>query len=62
MALPRTLTVIDLYVMPERGRGERYELNAGELLVTPLPTWRHQSISANLFGVISAHVHTVRLG
>jgi Uma2 family endonuclease len=35
MALPRTLTVDDLYAMPESKRGERYELIDGEFLVIP---------------------------
>lgn len=62
MALPRQLTVADLWAMPESERGERYELIEGELFVTPTPTWRHQAVSSNLSRVLSTYVHTLRLG
>ncbi len=62
MALPRTLTVADLYAMPESERGERYELIDGELFVTPAPAMRHQVISSNLFFHLSAHVRSLRIG
>jgi Uma2 family endonuclease len=62
MALPRALTVEDLYAMPEGERGERYELIDGALFVTPAPTWGHQTVSSNLVRVLDAHVHASRLG
>ena len=62
MALPRTLTVADLYAMPESERGERYELIDGDLFVNPAPTWRHQTISSNLLVHVSGHVRSLRLG
>ncbi len=62
MALPRTLTVADLYAMPESVRGERYELIDGDLFVTPSPVSRHQAISSNLFFHVAVHVRTLRLG
>lgn len=62
MALPRTLTVSDLYAMPESERGERYELLDGEFFVNPAPALRHQVISSNLFFHLSAHVRTQRIG
>lgn len=62
MALPRTLTVADLYAMPESERGERYELIEGVLFVTPAPTWRHQTVSSNLFYHVVMHVRSLRLG
>ena len=37
MALPKLLTVADLFAMPESEWGERYELIDGDLFVTPLP-------------------------
>lgn len=62
MALSRTLTVADLYAMPESERGERYELIDGELFVTPAPTWRHQTVSTNILIHFSGHVRSMRLG
>ncbi len=62
MALPRTLTVTDLYAMPESVRGERYELIDGDLFVTPAPVSRHQVVSSNLFFHLSTHARTLRLG
>jgi Uma2 family endonuclease len=39
-------------------RGERYELVDGELLVTPAPTWRHQTVCSNLVRELDAHVRS----
>ena len=62
MALPRHLTVADLYAMPESERGERYELIDGELWVNPAPRSRHQSVSHNLVVHLGNHVRANRLG
>ena len=40
----------------------RYEIHAGELSVTPSPTFRHQLIIARLLGVLRDHVITHGLG
>lgn len=62
MALPRTLTVADLYAMPESERGERYELFDGDLVVTPALRPRHQLVNSNLLFHLSSHVRSRRLG
>lgn len=62
MALPRSLTVSDLYAMPESGRGERYELIDGALVVNPAPVSRHQTVSSNLGFHLSVHVRANRPG
>ncbi|MGQ0464708.1 MAG: Uma2 family endonuclease [Sporichthyaceae bacterium] len=43
----RPFTVADLEAMPDDGR--RYELIDGTLLVTPGPSWQHQSMAASLW-------------
>lgn len=62
MALPRALTVADLYAMPESERGERYELIEGVLFVTPAPTWGHQTVSGNLHFHLAVYIRSRRLG
>jgi Uma2 family endonuclease len=62
MALPRTLTVADLYAMPVSERGERYELIDGALFVTPAPTWEHQTVSSNLFFPLATYIRSMKLG
>ena len=62
MALPRTLTVADLYAIPESERGERYELIDGELYVNPAPTPAHQIISGNLMLNLELRVRANRVG
>lgn len=62
MALPRTLTVADLYAMPESERGERYELIDRDLRVTPAPAPAHQIISGNVMLNLELHVRANRLG
>ena len=62
MALPGTLTVADLYAMPESERGERYELITGDLYVNPAPRPRHQLVNSNLLFHFSSHVRSRRLG
>ena len=62
MALPGTLTVADLYAIPESERGERYELIDGELYVNPAPTPAHQIISGNLMLNLELHVRANGVG
>ena len=62
MALPRTLTVADLYAMPESERGERYELIGGALFVNPAPIPLHQIVSGNLMLHLELHVRASKLG
>ena len=40
----------------------RYEILEGELSVTPAPSTRHQSVSANLFKLLTRHVDDRHLG
>jgi Uma2 family endonuclease len=62
MALPRALTVADLYAMPESERGERHELIDGDLLVNPAPNPIHQIVSGNLMLQLELHVRAGKLG
>ena len=62
MALPRTLTVADLYAIPESVRGERFELIDGDLLVNPAPIPMHQIVSGNLMLHLELHVRANKLG
>jgi Uma2 family endonuclease len=52
--LPRSrpLTRADLDALPDDGH--RYELLDGSLVVTPAPTWRHQSAVVRLWKVLDA--------
>ncbi len=54
------LTYADYLGLPEDGR--RYEILDGELAVTPVPTTRHQRVSANLEYVLMGHVRGLGLG
>lgn len=62
MALPKLLTVADLWALPESERGERCELIDGELFVTPAPRTKHQSVNHNLVLHLGNHVRSNRLG
>jgi Uma2 family endonuclease len=62
MALPRTLTVADLYAVPDSERGERYELLDGDLVVNPAPNPMHQMVSGNLMLHLELHVRAQKLG
>ncbi len=42
--------------------GERWELVAGEVLVTPSPHWQHQGLLLALYKLIDAYVRSERLG
>ncbi|HSK27978.1 MAG TPA: Uma2 family endonuclease, partial [Jiangellales bacterium] len=52
--LPRSrpLTRADLGAMPDDGH--RYELLDGSLIVTPAPTWRHQSVVGRVYALLDA--------
>ncbi|MFI5310778.1 MAG: Uma2 family endonuclease [Gemmatimonadales bacterium] len=42
--------------------GNRYEVVAGELFVTPMPSWRHQFIARDLFRLLDPFVLEQQLG
>lgn len=50
MSVTRHFTAADLATMPDDG--QRYEVVRGELLVTPAPGARHQTIVTRLLGVV----------
>jgi Uma2 family endonuclease len=54
------LTYDDYAALPEDGR--RYELYEGELVMTPSPRPRHQSVIGNLHLVFAEHVRAQGLG
>jgi Uma2 family endonuclease len=54
------LTYEDYEALPDDGK--RYEIHEGELSVTPSPTFRHQSVLAELLSLLRAHVRTHDLG
>jgi Uma2 family endonuclease len=54
------LTYDDYAALPEDGR--RYELYEGELIVTPAPRPRHQSVLGNLHLLTAEHVRQHGLG
>ncbi len=54
------LTYEDYVVLPNDRN--RYEILEGELSVTPAPSTRHQSASANLFKLLSRHIDDRALG
>jgi Uma2 family endonuclease len=56
------LTYDDLRDIPQDHPGDRHEIIDGELVVTPSPSWNHQTISANIFRVIDRYVHENSLG
>jgi Uma2 family endonuclease len=59
-ARPEKLTYQDFLLLPEDGR--RHELIGGEHLVTPSPSWDHQSILANLLLILGPFVKRRKLG
>lgn len=60
MAARAVLTYADYAAIPEDGR--RYELQDGELSVTPAPGTTHQGILRDLLGVLNEHVKRVGFG
>jgi Uma2 family endonuclease len=54
------LTYEDYVLLPNDRN--RYEILEGELTVTPTPSTKHQSASANLFKLLSTHIDDRNLG
>lgn len=54
------LTYEDYCALPDDGR--RYEILAGELIVSPSPKTRHQEIVGNLYNLLRGHVTTAKRG
>jgi len=54
------LTYEDYVLLPNDHN--RYEILEGELTVTPAPSTKHQSASANLFKLLSRHIDDHNLG
>jgi Uma2 family endonuclease len=54
------LTYEDYVLLPNDRN--RYEILEGELTVTPAPSTKHQSTSANLFKLLSRHIDDRNLG
>lgn len=54
------LTYEDYVLLPNDRN--RYEILQGELTVTPAPSTKHQSASANLFKLLSRHIDDRNLG
>ena len=59
LTVPR-YTVADLELLPDDGN--RYEVLAGTLLVTPSPGSAHQGIAARLTALFASHILARRLG
>ena len=59
LTVPR-YTVSDLDLLPDDGN--RYEVLAGTLLVTPSPGSAHQGVAARLVALFAAHILARRLG
>lgn len=53
-------TYQDYLLFPDDGK--RHELIDGERYMTPAPSTKHQMISANLLGLLHAHLKHTRLG
>src|SRR3990172_10042525 len=54
------LTYEDYVLLPNDRN--RYEILEGELTVTPVPSTKHQSVSANLFKLLRRHIDDRNLG
>ena len=61
MTPPKVLmTYADYAALPDDGR--RYELDEGEIVVTPAPSTRHQTVSKNLMYLIESYLREHRAG
>ncbi len=61
MTAPKVLmTYADYAALPDDGR--RYELEDGEIAVTPAPSTRHQTVSKNLMYLIESYLREHRAG
>lgn len=60
MPSPHTWTVEALQALPDDG--QRYEVVAGELLVTPAPSWGHQDLAAWLHIRLQAYLQEDPVG
>ncbi len=61
MTAPKVLiTYADYAALPDDGR--RYELDEGEIAVTPSPPTRHQTVSKNLMYLIESYLREHRAG
>ncbi len=61
MTAPKILiTYADYAALPDDGR--RYELDEGEIAVTPSPPTRHQTVSKNLMYLIESYLREHRAG
>jgi Uma2 family endonuclease len=58
--MPTAWTAAAVRALPDDG--QRYELVAGELVVTPAPSWIHQSVAAALFRRLDAWLAMTRVG
>jgi Uma2 family endonuclease len=58
--LKRQWTVADLQDLPDDGN--RYEVIDGELLVTPSPSWPHQTAVVKLYSLLDGYVTAHELG
>ena len=54
------LTYEDYVLLPNDR--DRYEILDGELAMTPAPSTKHQSVSANIFKLLSRHIDDRNLG
>jgi Uma2 family endonuclease len=52
----RRLSVDDLEFIPAEREGDRHEIIDGELVVTPVPTLKHQIVSGRLIRYLDRHV------
>jgi Uma2 family endonuclease len=62
VTLGRRFTYDDLESIPQERAGDRHEIIAGELVVTPSPVPRHQIVSINLTRILDQFVFARELG